>query len=67
MSTHSMNLNWLKLSIESILKQSFSEFEFIIVIDSPYDLNLKNFLNKYRMQDERIKLILNKKTYGFKL
>ncbi len=65
MSTHSMNLNWLKLSIESILKQSFSEFEFIIVIDSPYDIHLKNFLNEYRMRDERIKLILNKRTYGF--
>ena len=52
---------FLKESIESILNQTFKNFELIIVEDGSKDNSLK-ILKKYR--DKRIKLIKNKKNKG---
>ena len=43
----------LKRSIKSIIDQSFSDFEFII-IDDCSDIETKNLLRKYEIQDNRI-------------
>ncbi len=52
---------YLKEAIESILQQSFNEFEFIIVDDGSTD-STKEILRKY--QDSRIKLYFLEKNHG---
>ncbi len=47
---------YLKQSIESILNQTYKEFEFIIIDDGSTDNSL-NILKKYAEVDERIKII----------
>ena len=53
----------LKRSIKSIIDQSFSDFEFII-IDDCSDIQTKNLLRKYEIQDNRIKIFYNTKNRG---
>lgn len=64
---------WLKYSIESILSQSFSNFEFLIINDGSND-STKKILEKYSKIDPRIKLIHQSKrgltaslNYGVKI
>lgn len=47
---------YLKKCIESIINQSFSEFELILVNDGSTD-NSKNICNEYRDKDNRVKVI----------
>jgi len=53
---------FLDESIQSILNQTFKDFEFIIINDASIDNSLK-IIKKYK--DKRIKLINNKKNQGF--
>lgn len=48
--------DWLKYSIESILNQTYSKFEFIIINDGSTDNSL-DIIKKYKNLDSRIKLI----------
>lgn len=57
MSVHN-DANYLPESIESILNQSLSDFEFIIIDDCSSD-NSWSILNHYAQQDSRIVLIKN--------
>lgn len=50
-------------SIESILNQTFKDFEFIIINDGSTD-NTANIVRKYAAMDTRIKFIDNKKNQG---
>ena len=54
----------LKSSIESILYQSFRNFEFIIVNDNPQNDRLKNTLKSYKLDDIRVKIINNETNIG---
>ena len=56
MSCHNSNTEYLKKSIESILNQSHSDFEFLIA-DNGESFNLKYFLDGFG--DNRIKYIKN--------
>jgi len=53
----------LKKSLESVLQQTFSDFEFIICDDGSTD-NTAEILAEYASRDERIKLISNEKNLG---
>ena len=64
MSVYNEPLDWLKGSIESILNQTFTEFEFIIVNDNPAGEELQDILKKYKNQDERITIIENPENLG---
>ena len=55
---------YLDLAIESILNQSFRDFEFIIIEDCSTDGSLK-ILEDYAEKDPRIKLIKKEKNKGF--
>ena len=55
---------YLKHSIDSILTQSFKDFEFIIICDNPSDKNICNFLKVYKSIDYRIKLVINPTNMG---
>jgi len=54
---------YLSLAIESILNQSFSDFEIIAINDGSKDNSLK-ILKEYAFKDNRIKVYSNKKNLG---
>ena len=64
MSVYKEPLEWLRLSIDSILNQTFTDFEFIIICDNPqYDDGI-SLLNEYARQDNRIMLLFNEVNIG---
>ncbi|MFP7297234.1 glycosyltransferase family 2 protein [Neobacillus niacini] len=64
MSTYNEEPEWLKKCIDSILNQTYSHFEFLIVLDNPENVQLKELLDAYQKKDNRIKLIPNPKNMG---
>ena len=54
---------YLPESVESILNQTFTNFEFIIIEDGSTD-NSWEILTKYAAQDQRIVLIRNQENIG---
>ena len=59
MSVYNEPKSWIKKSIESILSQSYSNFEFIIVNDGSSNPDTINELNDHAISDKRIKLYNN--------
>ncbi|MEJ1330748.1 glycosyltransferase [Latilactobacillus sakei] len=64
MSVYNEKLDELKQAIDSILKQTFTQFEFIIVLDNPEAVELRTVLEDYRDIDNRISLIFNDVNIG---
>lgn len=64
MAVYNESLDELKLSIESILNQVYSQFEFLIILDNPQNHQVKDFIERYAETDERIKFIINRKNLG---
>lgn len=62
MSTYN-DQHFVHLSIESILKQSYTDFEFLILDDFSSDSTLE-VLKEYELKDERIKVFKNSKNIG---
>ena len=54
---------YIREAIESILNQTFKDFEFIIVDDGSTDRTLE-ILKKYAKKDSRIKILRNEKNLG---
>ena len=54
---------YLKTSIDSILNQSYKNFEFLILDDGSTDRSYE-ILKEYQKQDNRIKIYRNKNNYG---
>lgn len=55
--------SYLRLATESILVQTFSDFEFIIIDDGSRD-EITAILSEYSHRDERIRLLRNEKNSG---
>lgn len=64
MPVYNSNLAYLKETIESVLNQTFSDFEFLILNDSPQNLELENFILEYAKKDERIRYFKNPRNLG---
>lgn len=64
MGVYNESISELELSIDSILNQTIKDFEFIIVNDNPDNSVLKNFLNRKKMEDNRIRIIENESNIG---
>lgn len=64
MSIYSEKIDWIERAIESILNQTYKDFEFIIVNDCPQRKENINILQKYAKIDKRIKLIQNSENIG---
>ncbi len=64
MSIYNEPIEWIDLSIKSILKQSYKYFEFIIINDNPAREENKNLLIRYSLSDSRIKIIKNESNIG---
>ena len=63
MSVYNTEEAWLRESIQSILDQSFRNFEFIIVLDSPTD-GSEGIVREYAETDERIVVLKNQENIG---
>ena len=59
---YNTNPEHLRSAIESVLNQTFTDFEFIILNDSPDNSDLKKIVKSYR--DKRIKYLENDKNLG---
>ncbi len=57
-------INYLQLSIESILNQTYIFDEFIIVVDNPQHIEAIQYIKEMQAQDDRIVLLVNDKNYG---
>ena len=64
MSVYNEPVGWLKGSIESVLGQTFGDFEFIIVNDNPDRRDIGDLLEQYRIADDRIRIITNNENIG---
>lgn len=64
MSIYNEPTEWISEAIDSILNQTFQDFEFIIVNDNPDRIENSLLLKKYSEQDDRIKIISNKINIG---
>lgn len=64
MATYKESIECLKQSIESIINQTYNDFEFIIILDNPDNKEHMAFINDYVCKDERIKFYINDKNMG---
>lgn len=64
MSVFKEPVDWLRQSIDSIINQTFKDFEFIIICDNPLYEEGVSLLNVYARHDDRIKLLFNKENIG---
>lgn len=64
MSTYNESIDDLLVSIASILNQTYTKFEYLIVSDNPNNDMLNDFLQKIEDYDERIKVVYNEKNIG---
>lgn len=64
MSTYNEELSWIEESIESILKQTYENMEFIIVVDNPDNESLNELVCSYRNKDSRVTVVKNEKNLG---
>lgn len=62
MSVYNEEINWIKVAIDSILNQSFSDLEFLIINDNPDNKEIDKFLSQ--LVDSRIKVIKNEVNMG---
>ena len=61
MPTYNTPLNWLKEAVESVLNQTFKDFEFIIVDDCSTDESV-DYLKG--LTDERVRIVRNRTNLG---
>jgi len=59
MSVYREEPMWLRESIESILSQSYTDLEFIIVLDDPKNRELEEIIGEYAQKDGRIVFMTN--------
>ena len=64
MSTYNESRKELFESIESILNQTYRNFEFIIINDNPENKELKATLIEFQDKDRRIRLVNNSRNLG---
>lgn len=64
MSTYKEKEIFLRQSIESILNQTYENFEYIIILDNPDNDLHKKIIQQYATKDKRIKFYVNEKNFG---
>ena len=64
MSAYNEPERFLRESIESILNQTYRDFEFIIIQDKPDNETIERVVNEYAAKDDRIRFYKNEKNIG---
>lgn len=67
MSVYNENPEEIRLSIDSVLSQTFEDFELIIVLDKPDNKEGLELLREYETKDKRVKILVNEKNIGLAL
>lgn len=62
MSFHNEPLQWIQLAVESVIRQTFKDFELIIVCDNPENSEGITYIES--LQDDRIILLTNTANLG---
>lgn len=64
MSVYTEPVEWVQLAIDSVLNQSFSDFEFIIINDKPDNIGTIAILNSFALKDNRVVVHTNEDNIG---
>lgn len=64
MSTYKEPEDLLRKSVESILGQTYKDFEFVIILDKPDNDLHKAIIEEYKRRDNRIKFYINQENLG---
>lgn len=64
MCTYREPLKYIMISVESILNQTYTQFEFIIIVDDPSNKEIIEYIKKRKSEDSRIKYFINEKNLG---
>ena len=64
MSVYKEPEEYIRKAIESILNQTFENFEFLIALDNPENQVAMQVIKEYAEKDERIRFYINEKNMG---
>ena len=64
MSVYNETADMLRCAVESVLRQSVRNFEFIIIVDNPDAAEQIRLLQEYQQKDQRIIIIYNSVNQG---
>ena len=64
MSAYNEPLEYVKVAVESILSQTYDNFEFIIVMDKPDNQELSDYFFSVSKKDHRVTVLVNEKNIG---
>lgn len=64
MCVYNEHVNDLRLAVESILNQSYKNFEFIILVEFDSKRELIELVENYKEKDERVSIFYNKQKLG---
>lgn len=64
MSVYNEPIEWVRIAIDSIVNQSFSDWEFIIINDKPDNSDNASLLSEFAEKDSRISIITNEQNIG---
>lgn len=64
-ATYNSNINFLRMQLDSLLSQTYSNVRVIISDDASSKSETKDFLTEYSKKDNRITLFLNGKNRGY--
>lgn len=59
LSTYNETLDEVKTAVDSVLEQSYSELEVIIVLDNPDNIEVNQWISRLAENDDRIKCIVH--------
>lgn len=65
MGVYNERLDWIEKAVDSILNQTYTDFEFIIIVDNP-DINeeIKHYLSETKDRDSRVIIEYNSENMG---
>ena len=64
MSVYKEPKEWIDNAVESIVKQTYTDWELIIISDNPEGHKQNNCIKEWTTKDNRIKVIYNDKNIG---
>lgn len=64
MSTYNEPVEYVEKAVESILMQSYSNIEFIIIVDDPDNKSVIEYLKMCKKKDTRVQIRINEKNRG---